>query len=92
MDLVSRISEVITAIGTALKGKQDTLVSGTNIASINNQSLLEGGNITISGSGGSAIQNLYIQEAEPAPDVGNKVLWLQTNIDGTVQFNLVEGI
>lgn len=37
----------------ALTTKQDTLVSGTNIKTINNQSLLGSGNITISG-GGSA--------------------------------------
>lgn len=33
----------------ALTGKQDTLVSGTNIKTINNQSLLGSGNLTISG-------------------------------------------
>ena len=33
--------------------KQDTLVSGTNIKTINNQSLLGSGNISISGGGGS---------------------------------------
>lgn len=32
--------------------KQDTLVSGTNIKTINNQSLLGSGNIEISGGGG----------------------------------------
>lgn len=37
----------------ALTTKQDTLVSGTNIKTINNESLLGSGNITISG-GGSA--------------------------------------
>ncbi len=35
-----------------LASKQDTLVSGQNIATINNRSLLEGGNITISGGSG----------------------------------------
>ena len=34
--------------------KQDTLVSGTNIKTINNQSLLGSGNITISGGGGGS--------------------------------------
>lgn len=34
-------------------GKQDALVSGTNIKTINNQSLLGSGNITISGGSGS---------------------------------------
>lgn len=37
---------------TALAGKQETLVSGTNIKTINNQSLLGSGNIDIQGGGG----------------------------------------
>lgn len=42
-------------IAEALAGKQDKLVSGTNIKTINGQSLLGEGNIVISGgSGGSA--------------------------------------
>ena len=36
-----------------LSGKQDTLVSGTNIKTINNQSLLGSGNISIEGGGTS---------------------------------------
>jgi hypothetical protein len=43
---------VSTATQTALNAKQSTLVSGTNIKTINNESLLGSGNITISGSGG----------------------------------------
>jgi hypothetical protein len=43
---------VSTAQQTALNGKQATLVSGTNIKTINSQSLLGSGNIDISGSGG----------------------------------------
>ena len=35
-----------------LNGKQDTLVSGTNIKTINNESILGSGNITIQGGGG----------------------------------------
>jgi hypothetical protein len=49
-DLVTRIGDVITAIGTAIKGKQDNLVNQTNIKSINNISLLGGGDIAISGT------------------------------------------
>lgn len=56
MDLVSRITEVITAIGVAIKGKQDNLVSGTNIKTINSQSLLGSGNIVISGGGGGVFR------------------------------------
>ena len=38
-------------VTTGLAAKQDTLVSGTNIKTINNQSLLGSGNITVSGGG-----------------------------------------
>lgn len=89
MDLVSRIQDVITAIGLAIKGKQDTLISGTNIATINNQSLLSGGNIVISGGGGT--QNVYIQESEPMVGAGEKVLWIQTNADGSTSVFIKEG-
>ncbi len=75
MDLVSRITEVITAIGVAIKGKQDNLVSGTNIKTINSQSLLGSGNIVISGGGGGGVQNVYIQETEP--EVSSDSLWIQ---------------
>ena len=44
----------ITGLDTALSGKQATLVSGTDIKTINNQSLLGSGNILIEGSGGSS--------------------------------------
>ena len=41
-----------TEISTALSTKQDTLVSGTSIKTINNESILGSGNITIQGGGG----------------------------------------
>ena len=44
-----------TEVDTALNGKQATLVSGTNIKTINNTSLLGSGNIDIQGGGGSVI-------------------------------------
>ena len=75
MDLVSRITEVITAIGVAIKGKQDNLVSGTNIKTINSQSLLGSGNIVISGGGGGGTQNVFIQETEP--EISSDSLWIQ---------------
>lgn len=52
-------TEVDNAITAATSTKQDTLVSGTNIKTINNESLLGSGNITIQGggtSGGKAIE------------------------------------
>lgn len=42
-----------TETNTLLGGKQATLVSGTNIKTINNESLLGSGNIDVQGGGGS---------------------------------------
>lgn len=41
----------LKADASTVSGKQDTLVSGTNIKTINGQSILGSGDITISGSG-----------------------------------------
>ena len=48
----------ITSLEGDLDDKQDVLVSGQNIATINNQSLLNGGNITI--SGGTSYKPQYL--------------------------------
>lgn len=53
---------VSTATQTALNGKQDTLVSGTNIKTINDQSLLGEGNITIGGTSGPDYSKIVISE------------------------------
>ena len=45
--------ETNTAISNATSGLQETLVSGTNIKTINNQSLLGSGNIDIQGGSGA---------------------------------------
>lgn len=89
MSLDENIVSVVQAIGTEIKGKQEKLVSGTNLSTINGSSLLTGGNIVV--SGGSGTQNVFIQETEPTVGVGDKVLWLQTSADGSVMFNLVTG-
>ena len=47
-------NEVVKAVKDLETNKQDTLVSGTNIKTINNESILGSGNITIQGGGGSA--------------------------------------
>lgn len=46
--LQKQISDVVTAIGS----KQDTLVSGTNIKTVNGNSLLGSGDLAVSGGGG----------------------------------------
>lgn len=43
------------ALADDLSSKQDTLVSGTNIKTVNNQSLLGSGNITIEGGSGASV-------------------------------------
>ena len=46
---------------TTWSGKQDALVSGTNIKTINNESILGSGNITIQGGGGGGIDSGTVQ-------------------------------
>lgn len=50
--LADRIGDECKALWTAVGGKQATLVSGTNIKTVNSQSLLGSGNITVEGGGG----------------------------------------
>ena len=55
MNGVSKGTSGVVDLGTVVtdvSGKQDTLVSGTNIKTINNESILGSGNITIEGGGG----------------------------------------
>lgn len=90
MALDDNIGALATAIGAEIKTKQDELVSGTNIKTINGASILGAGNISISGGGGSGTQNVFIQEAEPTIDIGTSALWIQKSLDGSITFNLVE--
>jgi len=50
--LPAALNKIKTWVNTKLATKQDTLVSGTNIKTVNNESLLGGGNITIQGEKG----------------------------------------
>ena len=54
-----------SAITQAVSGKQDTLISGTNIKTINNESLLGSGNIVIQGGGGSASSAITSGDTNP---------------------------
>ena len=53
-----------TAIDNAVSGKQDTLVSGVNIKTINNESLLGSGNIVIQGGSGGGSNIIELTQAE----------------------------
>lgn len=55
---------VISKINELIDYKQDALVSGTNIKTINNQSLLGSGNITISEGGGSDVEAFTAAEVQ----------------------------
>ena len=61
-------------VNTQLSSKQDTLVSGTNIKTINNQSLLGSGNITISGGGASLTYGDFSDDTVQAPSLSPIVL------------------
>lgn len=60
-----------------ISGKQDTLVSGTNIKTINNQTLLGSGNITIQGGSGSGdtnvIETVKVNGTALVPDANKAV-------------------
>lgn len=71
---------------TALSGKQETLVSGTNIKTINNQSLLGSGNINIQGggTGGTAVEEMTQAEYDDAASAGtldNETLYIITDAE-----------
>lgn len=90
MSLDSNITDLATAIGTAVKGKQDQLVSGTTIKTLNGTSLLGPGNINISGGSGGGTQNVFIQESEPTVSTGDKALWIDIT-GGNLNFWIVTG-
>lgn len=75
-----------TDLNTALNSKQSTLVSGTNIKTINNQSLLGSGDITIGGGGGT--DEIAISTTQPT---GDEVLWINpeeaSSISASVAFD-----
>ena len=57
--------------------KQDKLVSGENIATINGQSLLEGGDIVIEGG----TEEVYVGDTAPTDE--NIKIWIDTSVEGT---------
>lgn len=66
-DTTSTNKFVTASDKTTWNGKQDTLVSGTNIKTINNESILGSGNITIQG-GGTQVQADWNQSDTTAVD------------------------
>ncbi len=74
MSLITRIQELATRIATEVKGKQNTLVSGTNLKSINGATLLAGGNLDLV----QGTTKITVGTTAPSsPNVGD--LWVDTN-------------
>ena len=72
------ISSSLNDLNTRLNTKQDTLVSGTNIKTINNQSILGSGNITLTGGSGgggdiNVIESVKVDGSALTPDANKAV-------------------
>jgi hypothetical protein len=65
-------TEVDNAITAATSTKQDTLVSGTNIKTINNESILGSGNIDIQGGGGGMTEDDELLLATALTDLNDR--------------------
>lgn len=63
-----------TGLQTALEGKQESLVSGTNIKTVNGQSLLGSGDV---------VSGIYVQQS--APPGTHNFLWVELNGDNTIK-------
>ena len=70
----------IDAINIALNQKQDTLVSGQNIKTINNQSIIGSGNITIEGGSGNIVELTQSEYNAIIPDDDTLYLISDSNI------------
>lgn len=68
MSLSTRITAVVQAIGTAIKSKQDKLVSASNIKTVNGNSLLGSGDLVVSKT---AIAKLTATQASTSTTLAN---------------------
>lgn len=88
----SALSNMSYATTTQVNAKQDALVSGTNIKTINNESLLGSGNITIAG-GGSTVTGVTQAEYDAMEQAGTldpTVLYVITDATGADLSDYVE--
>ena len=63
----TQVNGLISDLENIVDDKQDTLVSGSNIKTINNESILGSGNIDIQGGGGS-VEPIIVNYGEVIPD------------------------
>ena len=65
----------------SVTGKQDTLISGTNIKTVNNESILGSGNITIQG-GGSPVVELTQAQYDALQTIDPDTIYVITDAQG----------
>lgn len=81
MDEVARdIENIIDVVNDYETSKQDTLISGTNIKTINDQSLLGSGNIFIGGSGLNTGAVVFVDNKDDLPTASGGVITLGDNV------------
>lgn len=84
---LSYVKGVTSAIQTQIGNKQDTLVSGTNIKTINGTSVLGSGDIVISG-GGSLSALTAATGSNTINNVANAQVWQWNSLAGGIGFKL----
>ena len=82
--------ETDNVITAATSTKQDTLVSGTNIKTINNKSLLGEGNIDIQGGGGSITVDTSLDSGSTNAIANNAVT--NNTLSGGVESDIALGV
>lgn len=82
-----------TSVEASLAGKQDTLVSGENLKTVNNQSLLGSGNLTITGEPGDDGVGIssVVQTTESTESGGTNVITVTMSDGSTSTFNVRNG-
>lgn len=71
-----------TSLSSMLEAKQDTLVSGTNIKTVNNNSLVGSGNVSIATGDTNVIETVKVNGSALTPDANKAV-----NITAVTTFN-----
>lgn len=93
----SQATSTITGLDSALTAKQATLVSGTNIKTVNGVTLLGSGDIVISGGGGgitdhSALTNRTVVDSHPISAITGLQAELDSKASTSVATTLVTGL
>jgi hypothetical protein len=89
---VSELATLAASIVILSNSKQDTLVSGTNIKTVNGNSLLGSGNVVIAGGGGSAVEELlsdYADLEDAVSTIGPTPAVLAIDEDVVVAANII---